>query len=85
MTSKNNGGPAFPIAAGPIDHYGNLLNYPEFGMSLRDWFAGQALPAIIKEQSNSQGHGDPTFWLNVSIHAYRAADAMLAERAKGSE
>ena len=41
MTQKiNTGGPAFPIAVG--DH-----EYVADGMTLRDWFAGQALTGTL--------------------------------------
>lgn len=42
MTTVNNGGPAFPLL-------GDGPNAPCFneGMTLRDWFAGQALAGLI--------------------------------------
>jgi hypothetical protein len=53
------------------------------GMSLRDWFAGQALMGVGQEYLHRNGfHGD-TLHQNLAIHAYRIADAMLAERARG--
>lgn len=45
------------------------------GMSLRDWFAGQALVALI-----GNGHDKPS----AVEYAYSTADAMLAERSKPS-
>lgn len=47
------------------------------GMSLRDWFAGQAMAAIM---SNSAI--DPRPAADVASDAYLAAEAMLKERAK---
>ena len=47
------------------------------GMTLRDWFAGKAMAAIIA--------ADPNFQLTAetaSKWAYEQADAMLAEREK---
>ena len=44
------------------------------GMSLRDWFAGQALA------SDWAGDYSP---MQAAEHAYKYADGMLAERAKG--
>ena len=46
----------------------------EGGMTLRDWFAGQALAALLNGQK----------WeaQKLANEAYRAADAMLAERSK---
>lgn len=45
------------------------------GMSLRDWFAGQAMGAQI-----SAGYKDAL--PGIAIRAYQLADAMLTERAK---
>jgi hypothetical protein len=42
-------------------------------MSLRDWFAGQALAGAAVEITNTE---------SAAKWAYRAADAMIAERAK---
>ena len=53
------------------------------GMTLRDWFAGQALPIIIQEGRPTEGTGTTFDWM--AQDAYRFADAMLAERAKGGE
>lgn len=46
MARRNDGGAAFPMPAGPKDGYGNPTNPPQRGMSMRDYFAGQALIAI---------------------------------------
>jgi hypothetical protein len=80
------GGPAFPQGA-VTDHLGNT--YPLFGgMSLRDWFAGQALagmnasPALL-EAVTSKEAGEGSHYERLCRHAYRQADAMLAERQKG--
>lgn len=63
------GGPAFPFEAD---------NHP--GMSLRDWFAGQIIAAVMRERLKvpKQTVGDPeyTHWAQV---AYRIADAMVME------
>lgn len=76
---KNDGGPAFPSPS-----CGEWS--PEYGMSLRDWFAGHTLPAIIG--ATSQGQHNP--WAGkaedmpiakaMAFDAYELADAMLAER-----
>lgn len=51
------------------------------GMSLRDWFAGQALIGLMTHSAHDHcplfGDGDP-----FARDAYIVADAMLAERAK---
>ena len=76
MSEVNDGGPAFPV-------------YTEVrfsGMSLRDWFAGQALPAVIdaycKPEANGPCIGTDHFLANVPVHAYRMADAMMKAREK---
>ena len=70
MSQINDGGPAFPS-----DRFG------ERGMSLRDWFAGQALAGLIACPNTSGGEKD------FARNAYKLADAMLAEREtrKGGE
>jgi hypothetical protein len=47
------------------------------GMTLRDYFAGQALVGIIAHPNGSGGQ-----WQDAAKHAYLSADAMLAERTK---
>ena len=68
-TTLDDGGPAFPNTAKPMA--GEMT---EWGMSLRDWFAGMALPAIYK-----LGCGDITE-AEMALDAYRVADEMLAAR-----
>jgi len=68
MTEKDNGGPAFPTVAGQTV-YSN-------GMSLRDYFAGQALRAGI-----ISGDWDTSMKWRAEC-AYRIADAMLAARSR---
>lgn len=81
MTTKDDGGPAFP-------QDGTALKFPDYasaGMSLRDWFAGQALAGLIGDQSfraYARSHAGKS---GPAIHAeaaYQVADAMLAERSK---
>ena len=70
--SKDDSQPAFP------QHIGYATN-PE-GMTLRDWFAGQALAGFC---SMSNRDGEWTWDAgSASTRAYEMADAMLAERAK---
>lgn len=72
--------PAFPVVSDVIGHYE--------GMTLRDWFAGQALGAIITATSNGQYHPareGQSLIEGMAQDAYELADAMLAERAKESD
>lgn len=72
MSAPNDGGPAFPY---PGDQFKNA----EFGMTLRDYFAAAALQAIVYDWCRS----DPAHYPACAVNAYKLADAMLAERAKG--
>lgn len=68
MTTMNDGGPAFP---GSIPSTSGEWSYSQMGMSLRDWFAGQAIAGAFATQSRD---ADVAEW------AYNIADAMLAAR-----
>ncbi|UVC19275.1 hypothetical protein [Mesorhizobium onobrychidis] len=72
--SRDNGGPAFPSTE---DHPSYDLPMHCFGMSLRDWFAGQALAGDLAATPNCR----PSI-IGSAERAYAYADAMLAERAK---
>lgn len=67
--------PALPVAipAFPRGH-----PYASTGMSLRDYFAGQALAAMDLVHDYSKGQCDAA----LSERAYRIADAMLEVRNK---
>ena len=74
-TPINDGGPAFPLPPEVgMSRFDNPGAYP--GMTLRDWFAGHALPSIIMA---SQGVNHVTR-NDVVGEAYLVADAMLAAR-----
>lgn len=68
MSDDKTGGPAFPPFHNPKDH--------DSGMTLRDWFAGQALMGIasIQAEGFSLCEGDAAKW------AYTYADAMIEAR-----
>jgi len=72
----NDGGPAFPRQL-DRDDSGGVVTSAEYGMSLRDWFAGKALQSGI-----SVPPGVTSRWQYIAEEAYRQADAMLAEREK---
>jgi hypothetical protein len=75
MANSTNGGPAFPVAWPDP-------NPPERGMTLRDWFAGQALPSLIASAMNTKDSAWPVTVTEIAEKSYQFADAMLAERAK---
>lgn len=70
MSNASDGGPAFPqgMAVGDVAKM-------EGGMTLRDWFAGQALAGMWARGSDEDYSVD-------ARAAFKAAAAMLAERAK---
>lgn len=83
-TPIDNGGPAFPHSSQPLDGQGMPMcgEYSEWGMSLRDWFAGQALAGdSANSEAGSWGMSVPqSALLERSQLYYRIADAMLAAR-----
>jgi hypothetical protein len=73
MTQQDNGGPAFPLQPASTPEMCYL------GMSLRDWFAGQALGGLILGYTHA--YGSPTSATDEIVkEAYRYADAMIAAR-----
>lgn len=77
MSSTLTGGPAFPVLTRLTrDMRDDFSADVDGGMTLRDYFAGQALA----------GAGEPAFGCNnvaeLAAWAYSVADAMLKERAK---
>ena len=71
--SARDGGAAFPFPDSQGPAPGALL-----GMSLRDYFAAQALSPLVAEALRL----DHRSWAATVQHAYFVADAMLTERAK---
>ena len=89
MSAINDGGPAFPgghVIEKNSDHYGE----PYWdGMSLRDYFAGQALHAAsdsVCDDLSDPGRADhaPEHAARHARAAYLLADAMLAERERSN-
>ena len=87
MSTKNDGGPAFPIGSTP-EEWGN-------GMTLRDYFAAKAMASIISnttwldaiaETASKALHVEGGVELSLEVrkmcadHAYDFADAMLKAR-----
>lgn len=62
------GGPAFPCPVGHIE-----CAHPE-GMSLRDWYAGQALSGVLASRDREYSFAD------FAADAFGYADAMIAEK-----
>ena len=64
----NDGGPAFPTVCETINEE------PAKGMTLRDWFAGQALAGILAGADKMVADDE------LAKMSYWAADAMLAAK-----
>lgn len=79
MSKSNDGGPAFPYVAEGGQNNGCSPEL-EHGMSLRDWFAGQAMAAIIGKIPFEEFPEDFSPYKKTAIGAYDYADAMLAAR-----
>ncbi|KEA07161.1 hypothetical protein [Rhizobium rhizogenes] len=78
MTDKiDNGGPAFPVTFEGGGNNGESPAYFE-GMTLRDWFAGQALA------ESTRGIWDSHKYDDVAKRAYGIADAMISARKGGA-
>lgn len=80
MSSKD-GGPAFPSQM--MDRNGIPYAQGVFGMSLRDYFAGQALVGVMAQGSGLRREGNGTATIlsdEIARASYRLADAMLAAR-----
>lgn len=80
MMERNDGGPAFP------QHYcencNDAFESPN-GMSLRDWFAGQAVASMLNNAKSLLLITQEMPSAETIAHSvYVLADAMLAEREK---
>ncbi len=71
------GGPAFPRTLAPHENCSAPIN----GMTLRDWFAGQALVSFA--QNFPCGGFEYIDTDNIARGCYKMADAMIAQREKG--
>ena len=70
MSTKDDGGPAFPRTA----------PHPQNGMTLRQWYAGMAMQGLLADE----GMDVEGFEHNAARKAFAYADAMIAEEKKGN-
>lgn len=82
MTQKRDGGPAFPVPQMVYPKDGAPHYIIDGGLSIRDWFAGQALPGIINGFVNEYGHLPETQaqWEGVARKADICADHTMYNR-----
>ena len=74
MNETNDGGAAFPMVGHEIYGNGGIAPISTCGMSLRDWFAGQALAGLI---GTMEANND-----RIVHECYAVADALIEERGK---
>lgn len=77
---RDDGGPAFPMPSGAEPRVNETTHYNE-GMTLRDYFAGQALAVLLA----NPGARWKRFPDEPAQDAYAVADAMLAAREGGAK
>jgi hypothetical protein len=80
MSKVNDGGPAHPFVRWRSPDGMMSIDSAE-GMSLRDWFAGQALAGLIAQSGGTATGSDKAVGAS---WAYRMADAMLKVREGGT-
>jgi len=81
MSERNDGGPAFPCSVRKAEKcmdeggygYMRTVTLNEGGMTLRDWFAGQALAGVATLDTPRPFEDD-------AATCYKFADAMLKAR-----
>lgn len=69
MSKTYDGGPAFPLPA-------SRVNNPNPGMTLRQWYAGQAMKAILANSHIDPKATSPSEGM-IADWSFRMADAML--------
>lgn len=75
----NDGGSAFPISP-PVDETGRTAvgyPYPETGMRLRDWFAGQIAAGMAAHSGTAGISYGPA---EIAGRSYEVADALIKAR-----
>lgn len=84
--SKQDGGSAFPqlsVEACERDGHGDLIEpftSAMGGMSLRDWFAGQALACLLAERYPIIGKDEKDAQQKTAKVCYDLADALIVQR-----
>lgn len=81
MTTKPTGGSAFPTAEQTRGD-GTIIQFAESGMTLRQWYAGQALPWAIEAAMKQWTRDSAAPASTAARWAFEVADAMIAEGEK---
>ena len=81
-TLINDGGPAYPVWDSWRDHGEKHVVEADKGMTLRDWFAGQALAGDMANSSEGcfANEAQQKYLENRATLIWRIADAMIAAR-----
>jgi hypothetical protein len=80
VSVTKDGGPAFPCPV-EFDPNNQLVSHGSFGMTLRDWFAGQLIGHIaIYSMQDGWARSGPEWRDAAAGEAYKFADAMLKAR-----
>ena len=74
----NDGGPAFPTIYPALDPRASGFQ-TEQGLTLRDWFAGQAIASMSFSTMQKSSIKE------IANHAYALADAMLSARKEAAK
>lgn len=77
MSASNDGGPAFPVPS--CQDANGQICWGQDGMSLRDWFAGQATEQDVQHHGGGWCEAERRTWTSEEAK-YRYADAMLAAK-----
>jgi len=82
---RDMGGPAFPTCFATPHDFPDGSKLP-LGMTLRDYFATQALPAVFTEcqRLNAETKSLCMSYREIAIESYSMADAMLTARKEAS-
>jgi hypothetical protein len=78
MSTKHDGGPAFPVPMFAVGHA--KYEAQRQGLTLRDYFAAKAMQTLLGSEYTSE-HGLHEGWMGALAHeSYMVADAMLKAR-----
>jgi len=72
--------PAFPVAFTEVNNLGIEFPSVQYGMTLRDYFAGQALVGLL----SSGNYNSSRSWHQLPSEAYAMANGMLEERGRNN-